>query len=63
MVTNINFQHQEWVRPKTLNEICKQKVGYLSKNSNIYVGKQKLNTSKIIKNFKKQLSEKLFYGS
>ena len=46
VVTNINFQHQEWVHPKTLNEICKQKVGYLSKNSNIYVGKQKLNTSK-----------------
>ena len=64
VVTNINFQHQEWVRPKTLNEICKQKVGYLSKNSNIYVGKQKLNTSKIIKKIlKNNPSEKLFYGS
>ncbi len=41
IVTNINYQHQEWVRPKTIAEICKQKVGYLSENTNIYTGKQK----------------------
>ena len=35
VVTNINYQHQEWVRPKTLKEICRQKVGYLSKDTNI----------------------------
>ena len=27
VVTNINFQHQEWVRPKTMTEICRQKIG------------------------------------
>ena len=34
--TNINKQHIEWINPKTINEICKQKVGYLSNNTNIY---------------------------
>ena len=48
VVTNINFQHQEWVKPKTINEICRQKVGYLSKNTIIYIGKQKTKTFKII---------------
>merc|ERR1712093_187624 len=36
VVTNINYQHQEWVFPKTITEICRQKVGYLSKNTMIY---------------------------
>ena len=40
VVTNINYQHQEWVHPKTITEICKQKVGYLSENTRIYIGKQ-----------------------
>tara|TARA_B100001540_G_C15758572_1_gene620561 strand:+ start:167 stop:1423 length:1257 start_codon:yes stop_codon:yes gene_type:complete len=64
IVTNINYQHQEWVQPKTINEICKQKVGYLSQNTRIYTGKQKPQTSKIIKNIlKKNPSEKISYGS
>ena len=64
VVTNINYQHQEWVRPKTIDEICKQKVGYLSENTRIYSGKQKSKTSKIIKNIlKKNPSEKTAYGS
>ena len=64
LITNINYQHQEWVYPKTITEICKQKVGYLSKSSNIYIGRQKPKTLKIIKNIlKKNLSDKLFYGS
>ena len=55
VVTNINFQHQEWVYPKTISEICKQKVGYLSEDTKIYIGKQKSKTSKIIKkDFKKE---------
>ena len=63
IVTNINYQHQEWVYPKTIKEICNQKVGVLSKNSNIYVGKQQLGTQKIIKKIlKKNTSEKLYYG-
>ena len=64
VVTNINYQHQEWVHPKTIAEICRQKVGSLSQNTRIYTGKQKPKTSKIIKNIlKKNPSEKEFYGS
>jgi len=64
VVTNINYQHQEWVRPKTIAEICRQKVGSLSENTRIYTGRQKPKTSKIIKNIlKKNPSEKEFYGS
>ena len=63
VVTNINFQHQEWVYPKTISEICKQKVGYLSEDTKIYIGKQKSKTSKIIKKIlKKNRSEKTQYG-
>ena len=47
--TQINKQHTEWISPKTIGEICKQKVGYLSENTTIYIGKQKPKTSKIIK--------------
>ena len=62
--TQINLQHVEWINPKTINEICKQKVGYLSQYTTIYTGKQKPKTSKIIKGIlKKNPSEKLAYGS
>jgi dihydrofolate synthase/folylpolyglutamate synthase len=54
IVTNINFQHQEWVKPKTLAEICKQKLSSLSQNTTIYIAKQKPETLKIIKNIKKK---------
>ena len=37
IVTNINYQHQDWVSPKTITEICNQKVGYLSEKTTIYV--------------------------
>ena len=64
VITNINYQHQEWVKPKTINEICNQKVGFLSKNTNIYIGKQNPKTLKIVKKIlKKNPSEKIFYGS
>ncbi len=64
VITNINYQHQEWIRPKTITEICKQKVGYLSENTNIYIGKQNSKTSKIIKKIlNKNPSQKVFYGS
>tara|TARA_B100000214_G_scaffold336047_1_gene279734 strand:- start:426 stop:1682 length:1257 start_codon:yes stop_codon:yes gene_type:complete len=64
VIAGINFQHQEWVRPKTLAEICRQKVGYLSNNTKIYCGKQKIKTNKIIKSIlKKNQSEKIVYGS
>jgi len=64
IVTNINQQHLEWVKPKTLRAICQQKVGYLSKNTTIYVGKQEPKTEKIIKTIlRKNPSKKIFYGN
>ena len=64
IITNINKQHLEWVKPQTLKEICKQKVGYLSKKTTIYIGKQESKTLKIIKKIlKKNPSKKKFYGS
>ena len=63
IITNINYQHQEWVNPKTIAEICRQKVGFLSENTQIYTGKQKPKTFRIIKNIlKKNPSEKINYG-
>ena len=38
---------------KNYQEICKQKVGYLSNETSIYIGKQKTKTSKIINNILK----------
>ena len=61
IVTNINFQHQEWVTPKTIEEICKQKVGNLSKNTVIYIAPQKFRVLKIIKKLLKNNSSKIIY--
>ena len=64
IVTHINKQHLEWVKPKSLKAICQQKVGYLSKKTTIYIGKQEPQTLKIIKNLlKKNPSKKIIYGS
>ncbi len=63
VVTNINYQHQEWIHPKTIEEICRQKVGFLSRDTKIYTGKQKPKTSKIIKNILEQNpSKRINYG-
>ncbi len=63
IITNINKQHLEWVKPQSLKEICNQKVGYLSKKTTIYIGKQEPATLKIIKKIlKKNPSKKKFYG-
>ncbi len=63
IVTNINFQHSEWIKPKTLAEICKQKVGFLSKDTVIYIGKQNKKTLKIIKKILKNNPSKVIYPS
>ena len=64
IITNINNQHLEWVKPKTLRTICQQKVGCLSKKTTIYVGKQKPKTMQIIKKIlKKNPSRQVYYGS
>ena len=64
VVTNINYQHQDWIRPKTIAEICRQKVSYLSEDTTVYIGKQKPKILKIIKSIlKTNPSEKVIYGS
>jgi len=63
IVTNINFQHQEWVKPRTLKEICRQKLDSLSQKTTIYVAKQQPKTLKIIKNILKDNKSKQVYSS
>ncbi|MDA9624105.1 hypothetical protein N9S62_02395 [Pelagibacteraceae bacterium] len=61
IVSNINFQHKEWINPKTLYEICRQKVGFLRNNTVIYINKQKPSTLKIIKKILKKNKSKIIY--
>ena len=63
IVTNVNFQHQDWVRPQTLAEICKQKLDSLSQNTTIYIAKQQPKTLKIIKNILKKNKSRQVYAS
>ena len=63
IVTNINFQHQDWVEPKTLKEICRQKLDSLSQNTTIYIGKQHPKTLRFIKNILKNNKSKKIYAS
>ncbi len=64
IITNINKQHLDWVKPKNIEEICRQKVGCLSKKTVIYIGKQDSKTLKIIKKIlRKNPSKKIFYGA
>ena len=63
IITNINLQHQDLFKVKTLKEIIKIKVGSLSNKTNIYIGKQ---TSKVIKEIRKILknnASKIIYPS
>ena len=60
-VVNINKQHLNFVKKKTINEIIFQKVGYLSNFTNIYIGKQSpINEKKIKSILKKNLSKKIY---
>ena len=63
IVTHINFQHQDWVKPQTLAEICRQKLDSLSQNTTIYVAKQNPKTLKIIKNILNKNKSKKVYAS
>ena len=63
IITNINFQHQDWIKPKTLQEICRQKLDSLSQNTIIYIGKQSLKTLRIIKSILKNNKSKQIYAS
>ena len=49
IIVNINKQHLNFLKKKTLDEVILQKVGFLSNFTKIYVGKQKPNVLKKIK--------------
>ena len=55
-VVNINKQHLNFLKKKTINEVIIQKVGFLSNFTSIYVGKQK---KLILKKIKRILSKNL----
>ena len=60
-VVNINKQHLNFVKKKTINEIIIQKVGFLSNFTKIYIGEQsKINEKKVRSVLKKNLSEKVY---
>ena len=54
VIVNINKQHLNFLKRKTLDEIVYQKVGFLSNFTRIYVGKQ---TSKVLTKIKKKLKK------
>ena len=50
--TNINKQHLNFLKRKTLNAVIKEDVGFLSNFTNIYIGKQ---SPQVLKNIKMHL--------
>ena len=61
IVTNINLQHKIFLKKKTLNEIIKEDVGYLSHFTNIYIGKQTPYVLKKIKGHLKRNKSQIHY--
>ena len=59
--TNINKQHLNFLKRKTLNEVIKEDVGYLSNFTNIYIGKQSSSVLKKIKKHLKNNMSKIIY--
>ncbi len=58
VVVNINKQHLNFLKKKTLDEVVYQKVGFLSNFTQIYVGKQRPDVlTKIKKNLKNNKSK------
>jgi len=62
-VVNINKQHLNFLKKKTLNEVIYQKVGFLSQFTNIYVGKQKPQVLKEIKSHLNKNRSKIDYSN
>ena len=57
VVVNINKQHLNFLKKKTLDEVIYQKVGFLSNFTQIYIGKQRPDVlKKIRRNLKKNKS-------
>ena len=61
VIVNINKQHLNFLKKKTLNEVIYQKVGFLSNFTQIYVGKQRSNTLRRIKKILKKNKSKITY--
>ena len=58
VIVNINKQHLNFLKKKTLAEVVYQKVGFLSNFTHIYVGKQRPAVLNMIKkNLKKNISK------
>ena len=58
IIVNINKQHLNFLKKKTLDEVIHQKVGFLCNFTKIYVGKQKPNVlNKLKKKLKKNKSK------
>ena len=61
VIVNINKQHLNFVKKKTIGEIIKQKVAFLSNFSRIYIGKQSNKNLKIIKYYLKDNTSEINY--
>ena len=61
--TNINKQHLNFLKRKTLNEVIKEDVGFLSNYTNIYIGKQSPHVLRLIKMCLKNNTSKILYPS
>jgi len=59
--TNINKQHLNFLKKKTLDEVIKEDVGYLSNFTDIYIGKQSPYVLKKIKEILKKNLSKITY--
>ncbi len=59
--TNINKQHLNFLKRKTLDEVIREDVGFLSNFTNIYVGKQTPYVLKKIKRLLKSNKSKICY--
>ena len=63
IVVNINKQHLNFLKKKTLHEVIYQKVGFLSNFTNIYIGKQKYLVLKKIKQLLKKNTSLIRYSN
>jgi folylpolyglutamate synthase/dihydropteroate synthase len=61
VIVNINKQHLNFLKKKTLDEVVYQKVGFLSNFTQIYVGKQRPDVLTKIKNNLKNNKSKINY--
>ena len=62
-IVNINKQHLNFLKKKTLNEVIYQKVGFLSNFTRIYIGKQRSLVLKKIKQLLKKNSSLINYSN